>query len=115
MEITVLTSNEQALAELGGRLRDARIDTPLTQEELARKAGVSLSTVASIERGGDARLGSWLSILRALGMLGNADALVPTTEVRPSEIAELGHRRQRARSAKQAPASSTAWVWGDER
>ena len=79
MKITILSSNEQVLAELGARIRAARIDTPLTQAELAERAGLSPYTVANLERGHDVNLGSLLSVLRALDMLENADALVPET------------------------------------
>lgn len=115
MTIDFLSSNAQALEELGKRIREARIDMPFTQEELAERAGVSLSTVAGIERGCDARMGSYLSVLRALGLLENANALVPETGVRPSQLAELGHKRKRATSPTHRKAQNDSWVWGDER
>lgn len=112
MVITQLASNEQVLRELGARVRAARIDTPFTQEELAVRAGVSLSTVAKLERGEDVRLSSVLDILRALGLLASVNALVPEATPRPSELAALGKVRQRARSAKRK--KSESWSWGDE-
>lgn len=113
MTISMLSSNEQVLSELGSRIRAARIDTPLTQAELAKRAGVSLSTVAMLERGKDVRLSSVLCILRALGMLGAMDALVPQVVARPSDIMRAGKPRERARSATKA-ALPTTWKWGDE-
>ena len=112
MVITSLTSNEQALRELGSRIRAMRIDTPLTQAELAARAGVSLSTVAKFERGEDIRLSSLLSIMRALGTLAAVDTLVPEAMPRPSDLAALGKPRQRARSVK--PTRASSWKWGDE-
>lgn len=114
MGITILSSNEQALAEIGARLRAMRIDIPLTQEELADRAGVSLSMVARLERGQDVRFGNLISVLRALGLLGNLDALVPAATVRPTDVAKLGKARQRAASSSRRNASSGAWTWGDE-
>ena len=114
MIITMLTSNEQALSELGSRIRAARIDTPLTQAELAKRAGVSLSTVAKLERGEDVRFTSVLDVLRALGMLAAVDSLVPQALVRPSDLARAGKPRQRARSSVKG-ASVNAWEWGDGR
>lgn len=114
MVITMLTSNEQALGEIGSRIRSARIETPLTQAELAKRAGVSLSTVAKLERGEDVRFSSVLDVLRALGMLGAVDSLVPQVLARPSDLARAGKPRQRARSAAKG-ASSGAWEWGDGR
>ncbi len=115
MQITFLSSNEQILSELGDRIRAARIDMPLTQDELAARAGVSISTVAKIERGEDVRFSSMLAILRALGMLANVDILVPEERVRPSDIARTGHSRKRASSARSARDVSSAWTWGDGR
>lgn len=115
MVITSLSSDEQVLWEVGARVRRMRIDTPLTQEQLAVRAGVSLSVVARLERGGDVRLSGLVSILRALGLLANLDALVPDVVVRPSDIAGLGHARQRASStSRKTTGVSHGWKWGDE-
>jgi transcriptional regulator with XRE-family HTH domain len=116
MVITALSSNEQALAELGARLRARRIEIPLTQQELADRAGVSLSMVARVEQGRDVRASNLLSVLRALGLLAQLDALVPEATVRPTDLVELGHVRRRATSAaRRVQATADAWVWGDER
>lgn len=112
MIITELSSNKHILGELGTRIRAARIDMSLTQAELATRAGVSLSTVAKLERGEDVRLSSVLDTLRALGILASVNALVPETAPRPSELATLGRTRQRARSTRQK--KSKTWKWGDE-
>lgn len=114
MVILNTTSNENVLAELGKRIRAARIDTPLTQRELADRAGISLKTLSNIETGHDSNVSSLLSLLRALGLLANADVLVPTAVTRPSEIAEMGHGRQRATSPNRRPVAADAWKWGDE-
>ena len=112
MTITELSPNKHILRELGARIRAARIDMPFTQAELAEHAGVSLSTVAKLERGEDVRLSSVLDILRALGMLASVNGLVPEATPRPSELATLGKARRRARSTKQK--KQTTWKWGDE-
>ena len=114
MVITMLSSNEQVLGELGSRVRAARIDMPLTQAELAKRAGVSLSTVAKLERGEDVRFTSVLDVLRALGMLAAVDSLVPHASARPTDLARMGKPRQRARSVANG-ASANAWEWGDGR
>ena len=114
MTIDFLSSNEQILEELGKRIKAARIDTPLTQDELAERAGISLSTVAAIERGADARMGSYLCMLRALGMLENVNAFVPEIPLRPTQLAELGRGRKRATSPSHRKAANDAWAWGDE-
>lgn len=115
MVITSFSTNEQVLREVGARVRRIRIDKPLTQEELAVRAGVSLSVVARLERGGDVRLGSVVSVLRALGLLANMDGLLPYASIRPLDVIELGHARQRAvSSARKSSEASQGWKWGDE-
>ena len=114
MIIDDLTSNEGAMTELGLRIKDARIAFPLTQHELAQRAGVATKTVANLERGADVTTGSLISILRALGLLSRMELLVPSHEVRPSKIAAKKPKRQRAVSAKHRSKPSGAWKWGDE-
>ena len=113
MIITNLLSNETVAMELGMRLKAARIESGLTQADLARKAGVSLGTVSNIERGRDASMRSFVSVLRELGLLQRMDALVPTLQARPSQEKALGHARKRVRHAAKAQEPS-AWKWGDE-
>ena len=66
------------------------------------------------ERGGDVRLGSFLSVLRALGSLDNAQALVAAPVVRPSQVAAEGTARKRASSRRGPSATNASWTWGDE-
>lgn len=140
MPIDELTSNPQLISELGKRIRRARIDYPLTQAELAKRAGVSVGTVHSIENGKDITLGSLANIMRALGMLARMDTLLPVEELRPSELmrqSKSKKERQRVRISSKNGASrlkvsrlqpeasddsasnitplvSSPWKWGDE-
>ena len=113
--ITMLDSNESIIKELGARVRSARIAHPLTQAELAVRAGVSVGTIANLERGKDVSLSCLLNVMRALGILSNVEALVPSASPRPSDVATLGHARKRASSANARKADAPTWVWGDER
>ena len=115
MVITNLASDAQVLTELGRRLGESRIDVPLTQAELAQRAGVSLRTVVNLESGKDVRTSSLLRVLRALGLLAGIEALVPEVSARPSEIARLQHRRKRAPSPAKRQEADRTWKWGDEK
>ncbi len=85
------------LAELGGRLARVRLARNLTQPELAREAGVGARTVARIESGESTHMTSLVRVLRALGLLGNVDALVPPPTPSPLELLRRqGKVRQRA-------------------
>lgn len=56
--------------EIGKRIRDARKAAGLTQEEVARRAGMSLKGMGDIERGDipDPHYSSLSKIARALGV-----------------------------------------------
>ena len=112
MQITQLNSNNEIMKEVGQRLRDVRIAFPLTRAELAAKSGVSERTIANLESGRDVTFGNIVNVMRALSLADNLDSLVPEQGLRPSDLASMGKKRQRATSAKKGRA--TTWVWGDE-
>ena len=113
MQITDFCSNEAVSKELGARIRRTRIDYPLSQEELANRAGISKRTVMNMERGADVTLGSLISALRALNLLSRIDMLVDSDQLRPSELLVQHTQPKRIRASKR-PHSATSWKWGDE-
>jgi DNA-binding XRE family transcriptional regulator len=50
------------------KLREYRIENMMSKAELARKAGLSVLTVARIEKGYDCRMDTKRKLLRALGL-----------------------------------------------
>lgn len=63
------TDSELAL-ELGKRVRVYRIRKGVSQKTLAEKAGVHVNTLRTLERCGEVKLSSFISIMRALGERG---------------------------------------------
>lgn len=62
---------------MGDRLVKARKVRHMTQEDLARQSDVGISTVRSLEAGGDGvALGNLLKVLRGLGLMSQADSLL---------------------------------------
>lgn len=103
-------SNDQVRQTVGERLRALRRSRGLTQQDLAELAGLSRPTVSTLERGNDVSLDSFLSVLRALGLLDGLDTAVPEPAVSP-----IGELQQRARpKAAKAADAAPQWVWGDE-
>jgi transcriptional regulator with XRE-family HTH domain len=78
---------------LGERIRAQRIREELTQDDLARRAGVSTSTVHHLERGTGGTVATLIKVLRALQATDWLDALGPT----PSTISPLQILRDQRR------------------
>lgn len=108
-------SDAAALAELGRRLVARRLRLDRTQGWLAREAGVSKRTVERLEAGGSAQLTSLVRVLRALGLLGQLELLVPDPGTSPLE--ELRRERQRRRRASgrddRDAGGAEPWTWGE--
>ena len=115
MKLTACSSNEEVLRELGKRIREVRIDMDMTQNEAAKKAGVTAKTVSRIENGEDLAVSTMLNVLRALGLAQNMDALVPELTARPSRLMANEKERLRVRKKASQNDSSRQWKWGDEK
>lgn len=117
MKIEASNSDQAVLEEIGERLARTRLERNLSQELLAKEAGVSKATVERLEAGDPVKSSSLVRVLRSLGRLEALDQLLP--EPLPSPIERLrlqGRRRQRAGfpRAGQAAAEPGPWRWGDE-
>lgn len=77
-------------AEIGERLRAARIRQRLEQKELASAANISVSAIKNLEGGKGSSLRSLIGVLRALRLEEIFQALPPTNMVNPLEIARTG-------------------------
>jgi putative transcriptional regulator len=90
-------SDAGILMELGGRIRDQRLNCNISQKGLAVKAGVSLKVIQNIEYGKTATITGFLRVMRALRVLGQLDLFLPKVRFDPLEIIKLeGKRRKRA-------------------
>ncbi len=117
MELHEHLSDETVLKELGLRLSRLRIDSELTQEELASESGVSKSSVARLESGMPVQTTTFIRVLRTLHLLSSLDALIVAESIRPMETLLLqGKKRQRVRKPSKATQSKSKkpFRWGDE-
>lgn len=114
MKIAYYSSGDEILKELGDRIKGTRIEMQLTQEELAMQAGVSPKTISNLENGKDVSFRTVIEIMRAIDCLQNMDLLLPENTIRPSQLAEMGKKRERA-SRKRKKTASADWTWGDEK
>ncbi len=113
MRITGFESEQEILTELGVRIRQYRIALNITQAELADKCGISSSTEVRIESGLDSRFSNYLKILNGLGLMRNADMLVPEPQPDGETLFEQRPARKRARSNNPMPRSG--WIWEDDK
>ena len=132
MPLTSTTPDPAALSELGQRLARLRLDQNLSQDDLAREAGVSKRTLHRMEHGHSAQMTNWVRVLRALGALENLEQFLPAPAPSPMQLLRLqGKLRRRASSSGPlappgplAPAQVSdqandqgrpaTWRWGDE-
>ncbi len=104
------------VAELSRRIKNYRIDYPITQKELADKTGISPRSISRFESGEDIQLSNLIKILMALDLGDNINLLVPDTEKRPSYfLTEEKNKRKRATSAKKRRTENRTFQWGDEK
>lgn len=109
-------SSIAALAEIGTRLKAYRVDSSLSQEKLADKAGVSRRSLQNMESGNDVNFSTVIKVLIALKLDSNLDMLVPDPTKRPSYYLNkkpVTHKRTRV-SKKTFNDSKKTFKWGDE-
>ena len=113
MDINNYNSDQETLKELSIRVQRQRINMQLTQAQLAQKAGVSLKTIANLEKGQDVKLSILIKVLRAENLLANINLLVPESLTSPFDYLKLNKPRQRVRFSKKA--NTEDWKWSDEK
>lgn len=113
MEDLYMLSDLQLQQKIGERLKSDRLMQNMTQANLAEDAGVSVSSIKKIEEG---KIGSFVSLLRVMRVLGELDVLQPITEARtlgPNEYYELVSSRKnvraRASGRKKISEENTQW------
>lgn len=111
-----LGSDDAALKTLGERLARHRLNRNQTQAAVAREAGVSRRTVSKVENGHVIDTRGLVRILRALGLLGSLDELLPSPGPSPVALSERqGRIRERARGRRSPDEPDSAeWTWPDQ-
>jgi transcriptional regulator with XRE-family HTH domain len=99
------------MRDLGQRLEDYRISRNIKQDDLAKTAGLSRTTIGKLEAGGGGTIETLLRVLRAFDLEGRILQIVPDTSINPLDpISTQGKKRQRARSVED---EQEPWTWGD--
>ena len=111
-----LLSDQAIMDEIGQRLAQRRINSGLTQAELARQAGVGRSTVERLEAGRSTQMQSFMRVLRVLDLLEQFFKLFPKPGLHPMDLLKIQPKVRQRASSKRRPAQETAskWVWDDD-
>lgn len=86
--------------ELGERLKAGRISRNFSQDDLARKAGISLKTLRNLEHGQGSSVETLIRTLKALDIVNTLDWLVPAPTVSPLAMLKSPNPRQRVRKSR---------------
>jgi transcriptional regulator with XRE-family HTH domain len=104
------------LDRLSKRMVRHRLNRNLTQDELARAAGISRRTLARLENGEPTQLENFLRTLIALELEDGLERLVPDVPQSPiQQLERSGRTRKRATGRRKARSEqSEPWSWNDE-
>ena len=100
-------------AELGRRIRALRLARNLTQEALAREAGVGLRTLRRLEAGDSPSLDSFLRIVAALQLMERLLDALPSSDDRPPEPTILRIMEPKRDRPVRQGWSGHPWTWTD--
>lgn len=90
-------NTEQALCEIGTRLKRRRLNMDRSQKEIADRAGIGINSVARLEDGKGATLANFIRVLNALEALDSLETFLPVPAISPIQLAKLqGKLRQKA-------------------
>ena len=92
-------NTEQALHEIGERVKRHRLNRNLSQKAVAERSGIGLASVARLEDGKGSTLANLIRVLTALDVLGSLDTFLPMPPVSPIQLAKL-HGRERRKASK---------------
>lgn len=103
-------SDKALIGTIASFIKQHRLDQNKTQEELAKQAGISRSTLSLLEKGEAVSLSTLIQVLRVLELLHVMDNFHVTTQTSPLELAKLEKgKRLRARSKKPDDNPESEW------
>lgn len=99
MDLYALTDN-MIISKIGENIKRMRLDRNVSQKELAISSGVSISSVAAIERGESVSLKTLIPLLRTLNSLYMLSDFLKDYEISPIAYAkQLDSQKTRKRAS----------------
>lgn len=88
---------------LGTRFKDYRLRSNMTQKDVAEQSGITVNTIHKFENGisGNMSLGTFLSLMRAIGQIDTLGELMPELPESAYLIRDNQKKVQRIRHKKQ--------------
>ncbi|MBO6240210.1 MAG: helix-turn-helix transcriptional regulator [Butyrivibrio sp.] len=106
------------LQDISKRMKRLRVESSITQKELASITGLSLRSIQRFENGEDISLENFLKLSIAFELAESILSVIPDMDNRPSILLEKlrGKTKQRAHKMDHKASNSTkkAFKWGDE-
>lgn len=96
--ITYGMSDSMIVKTLGKQIKQMRINSSMSQQDLSASTGLSRSTISAIESGRNISTINLIAILRSLGKLNTLDAFRTQAPISPVEIVRHNKIPQRIRS-----------------
>lgn len=95
-------SDKAIISELGERFRRLRLRKNISQEQLASRTLLSVSTIKLLEAG-KAKLSTIIAVLRELEALGELELFIPKPEISPMQLSKsAGKARERASGERES-------------
>jgi len=98
----VYGSTKEILRKVGECLKQHRLDQNITQQKLAERCGVSVSSVKNLEVGRGSTLETFIEVTRGLSKDGWIGMLEPTERVSPLAYAEAVMKSRKKRNRRRA-------------
>ncbi|GAA0852832.1 helix-turn-helix transcriptional regulator [Aliiglaciecola litoralis] len=103
-------SVSEIVAQLGQRLKQARLNADLTQEDIAAMTGLSRKVIIRAEKG-KANLETLVAILIALGLEKQLDLFIPALPPSPVQMAKRKAAKRQRASGKRVVKPDTSSPW----
>jgi len=101
----------ESLEEIGMRIKDLRIAACYTQSDLAKKSGISVSSIRRLEAGQSVQFDNVLSVMKALNILSKVEIAIPVQKISPMQQIK-GVKKKKAYRKPRKQSEST-WEWGE--
>jgi len=112
MDLKNLQGEEAVLEEMGKRIARHRLNQNMTQQQLAREAGVGVMTVHRLEQGQSIQVSNLIRVLRILGLSVGLDSLLPDVPVSPIQQARSRQKVKLRAFPRKKKTKNTRWSWG---